>query len=111
MVQYFKKPYLKVLDGSARSYFSGVTIFYISKYVNLDKHTINEVAEALLYLHKTRRVKSLYCPDIKHVVFHNRPGYWNYSKSDLDFESYSRTNEKSYKHFIKHINQFKNNVK
>ena len=111
MVQYFKSPQLEILDNSARSYYNGVTIFYITTYVNSNKNSINEIAEALLYLHKTNRVCSLYCPDIKHVVFHNRPGYWNYRKNDTDFGSYQRKDEKAYKHFINHINKFKNNAK
>ena len=111
ILQYFKIPELKVLDNSEKRYYNGVTMFYITKYVNLDKNPITQIAEAMLYLHKTNRVKSLYCTDIKNVVFHNIPTYWTYNKSDSDFNSYKRKNEKSYKHFINHINKFKNNAK
>lgn len=108
---YFRDRGLRVLDGKARTHYSAVTIRYITEFVNSNANPINEVAEAMLYLHQKRRVKSLFCPDVKEVVFHNKPGYWNYDKSDVDFDSYSRSGRKTHKYFINHINQYKQNAK
>lgn len=102
LLEYFKQLRLKVLDNSPRSYYTGVTIPYIFKYVLKEKYSILEIVDKLLELHQQDKIHCLYCGDVKDVVFENIESiHWNYRTDDSsNYENHSTLLEKLTKYRI-----------
>lgn len=70
---------LKVLDNKYRDNYTGVTLSYITYDLLKAKYRKSEVANTLLRLHKEKKIKSLFCPDVQEYVFMSKKcGYWNF---------------------------------
>ena len=78
--EYFSNRLLTVLDNPHRQFYTGVTFPYILKYVLKGKHDEKDVAAIMMKMLIQNKLKTLYCPTIKRVVFENaNPGTSHYS--------------------------------
>ena len=91
ILEYFNKngtKYLDILDEDVRNhpvyeknYYTGVTLDYIVEYVLDNKYSIDDVAECLKQLHLDGEIRSLFCNNIKNIVFESKlSSHWNYSE-------------------------------
>ena len=85
---------LKVLDNKYSKYYTGVTLNYITYDLLKAEYKKSDVAKVLKELFLNKEIKSLFCPDIKKVVFEPKTSthwsfYTGYSKYNLEyFENY-----------------------
>jgi hypothetical protein len=99
--------YLRILDVNLRkNHYTGVTLPYIEKFVLEMKFSKSNIVDYIIKAHSKNKLKSLYCPDIKHIVIHNQYAGHNYNRDNR--RGYSYANRSKYKYFIKHLNTFKN---
>lgn len=83
LLNYFNKTNkktLEVLDNKYRTYYTGVSLNYLTYDLLKAKYKKSEVASCLLDLHKTEQIKGLYCNDIKKYVLEPlRSNHGNFS--------------------------------
>lgn len=60
---------LKVLDNKYRTYYTGVTLNYITYTLLKAKYKKKDVAQVLFELHQDKELNAIRCPDIQNVVF------------------------------------------
>ena len=88
------KKILKVLDNKYREYYTGVTLNYITYDLFKAKYKKSDVTKALKELFLNKEIKSLFCPNIKKVVFepissHHWSFFGGYANYGLEyFENY-----------------------
>ena len=71
LLKYFTKleASLEVLDNKYRKSYSGVTLQYVVYDLLKAQYRKSDVAKALLQLHKSMQIKSIYCPNVDNYVF------------------------------------------
>lgn len=95
--------YLKVLDNKYRNYYTGVTLNYITYELLKAKYKKSNVAECLVELYGNNEINSLYCGDVKNVVFESKRSHHG------TFISASSYDEKyTLQYFNNYMNQFIN---
>lgn len=94
---------LKVLDNKYRNYYTGVTLNYITYELLKAKYKKSNVAECLVELYENNEIKSLYCGDVKNVVFESkRSPHGTFSSTSSYDEKYTL------QYFNNYMNQFIN---
>lgn len=94
---------LKVLDNKYRNYYTGVTLNYITYDLFKAKYKKSDVTKCLVELYNNKEIKSLYCPNVKNVVFENK------KSAHGTFTLTSEYDEKyTLQYFNNYMNQFIN---
>jgi len=87
IIEYFNSKQLKVLDvnpgGYNKSFYTGVTVGYIAKYVC---HTTpGRIVRLLWKMHQNGELRALFCGTVNEPVFESATfptNHWNYEKGN-----------------------------
>ena len=107
--EYFKEKRLKVLDNNTKRYYTGVTIPYIMEYI-CKNCEVNDVVDILILLHKKKKIRALYCADVKDIVFESKKAnlHWNYNLDDINISGKKMTYKTNkYSFFLENVNYYK----
>lgn len=119
LLHYFNKNelmWLDVLDGDSRKYiddyygyalkgYTGVTIKYLREYLFNKKYSKSMISYVLLKLLSEGNIKTLFCGDIKQIVFepiestHGTNYFINNYDEDDDFNAKDNIENKKYKDY------------
>ena len=92
---------LKVLDNKYSKYYTGVTLNYITYDLLKAKYKKSDVAKVLKELFLNEEIKSLFCPDIKKVVFEPKTStHWSFHSD------YLQQTQHNLEYFENYMNKF-----
>lgn len=105
LLNYFNKTNnrtLEVLNNKYRKYYTGVSLNYLTYNLLKAQYKKSEVAKCLLNLHKSEKIKSLFCNDINKYVFEPKKSFHGNFNFKTGYDYYNNKNLHKYlEQFIK----------
>lgn len=108
LLNYFNKTNsreLEVLDNKYRKFYTGVSLNYLTYDLLKAKYKKSEIAKCLLNLHKTGKIKSIFCKDVNKYVFESEKSFHRNFNIITGYNYGGKNLHEYLKQFIKNKNE------